>query len=231
MIESTEFFISLLPSFVIRSGFAMICGALVGIERERKGKPAGFRTNTLICFGSCLYMMVSEFILQRLGSGTGDTTRIASQVVTGIGFLGAGTIIQSRGTITGLTSAATIWVVAAIGLFMGAGFVLLGTLCTLLVLIALIVLGKVEPILLGRCHFVECTILFSEHGGQTRAELSSVLAENDINIADLDLSKVDDTTSRLQLRYCDRHPAHNRYIPDLLRVPGIIEVSRPKNNI
>jgi putative Mg2+ transporter-C (MgtC) family protein len=230
MVESTQFFLSIFPTFIVRSTFAIICGAFIGIERERKGKPAGFRTNILICLGSCLYMMVSEFILQRTGLNNGDLTRIASQVVTGIGFLGAGTIIQSRGTIMGLTSAATIWVVAAIGLFIGAGFTWIGLLGTLLVLLTLVVLGKIEPKLLGKCHFVECNILFNDQGGRTRTELAVILAENDINISDLDFTKIDESTSKLKLTFCDKHPSHNRYITELWRVPGIVEVSKPKNH-
>ncbi|MBI1803128.1 MAG: MgtC/SapB family protein [Ignavibacteriae bacterium] len=230
MTESKELFFSILPIFIIRSGFAILCGALIGIERERKGKPAGFRTNTLICLGSCLYMLVSEFIFQRVGTGSGDLTRIASQVVTGIGFLGAGTIIQSRGTITGLTSAATIWVVAGIGLFIGAGFPWLGLLCTILVFFSLVVLAKIEPKLLGKCHFVECEILFSDDGGRTRAELASTLAEHDIDISALDFSKVDNGKSRLKLSFCDKHPSHGRYIAELWRVSGIVEVTKAKSN-
>ena len=230
MVESPQFFLSIFPTLIVRSTFAIICGALIGIERERKGKPAGFRTNILICLGSCLYMMVSEFFLQRSGLGSGDLTRIASQVVTGIGFLGAGTIIQSRGTITGLTSAATIWVGAAIGLFIGAGLAWIGLICTFLVLLSLVVLGKIEPKLLGKCHFVDCNIIFDDQAGRTRTELAAVLAENDISFTDLDFTKVDETTSRLKLTFCDKHPSHSRYITELWRLPGIIEVSRLKNH-
>jgi hypothetical protein len=97
---------------------AIIAGGAVGFERELRGKPAGLRTNILICLGSALLMDLSVRIADDYN---GDPGRIAAQVVTGIGFLGAGTILHTRGTITGLTSAATIWVVAAIGLTAGAG--------------------------------------------------------------------------------------------------------------
>jgi len=98
---------------------AILAGGGIGLERELRGKPAGLRTNILICVGSALLMDLSIGVV----AGTdGDPGRIAAQVVTGIGFLGAGTILHTRGTITGLTSAATIWVVAAIGLTAGAGF-------------------------------------------------------------------------------------------------------------
>ena len=110
----------LLP-FLVRCGAAALCGAMVGLERELRNKPAGFRTNILICVGAAMYMTVGP--ADRRGRHpTADPTRIAAQVVTGIGFLGAGCVIQSGGRVTGLTSAATIWVVAAIGIVAGAGF-------------------------------------------------------------------------------------------------------------
>jgi len=223
--ESLHLFVSILDTFLIRGGFAILCGAIVGIERERRGKPAGFRTNTLICFGSALYMMVAEFIMLQAGAEQIDPTRIAAQVVTGIGFIGAGTIIQSRGTITGLTSAATIWVVAGIGLVIGAGFPWLGLLCTLLVLATLVVLGRIEPRLLGKCHFVDSTIIFVDDGGRTRAELAGIFSEHDINFAKLETVKIDHKTSRLNFSYCDKHPSHHRFLSELWRVAGIIEIT------
>lgn len=224
--ESKEVFFSVLPVFLIRSGFAVLCGAIIGIERERKGKPAGFRTNTLICFGSSLYMLVSEFVLQRMGVGQVDPTRIAAQVVTGIGFLGAGTIIQSRGTITGLTSAATIWVAAGIGLVVGAGYPWLGLLAAVLTIGTLVVLGKIEPKLLGKCHFVGCDIVFLDDGGRARAEITSMLAEHDVDLSKIKTSSVGHNSSKLRIRFCDKHPTHHRFLAELWRTPGILEIQR-----
>ena len=133
----------LLP-FLIRCGAAALCGALIGIERELKNKPAGFRTNLLICVGSAVYMCVG-LLLTNVGDQPGaDPTRIAAQVVTGIGFLGAGAIIQDGGRVTGLTTAATIWVVAGIGLVAGAGFPILAITSAAIVLMTLTVLGALE---------------------------------------------------------------------------------------
>src|SRR3712207_3170052 len=94
---------------------AIFCGGLIGLERELKGKPAGIKTNMLICLGATIYTCISVLISSS-HSATGhygDPARVAAQIVSGIGFLGGGSIIQSRGTIQGLTTAATIWVVAA----------------------------------------------------------------------------------------------------------------------
>ena len=224
--ESFQFFSSSLVTFLVRGGFAILCGAIIGIERERKGKPAGFRTNILICFGSTLYMLMPELLLAKLGIANTDPTRVASQVVTGIGFLGAGTIIQARGTITGMTSAATIWVVAGIGLLIGAGFPLLGLLCTFLVLLTLVGLAKIEPKLLGKCNFVSSDFVFADDGGRARSEIASILAEHDVDISNFEIVKMDHNTSKLILRYCDKHPSHHRFLSELWQTPGIIEVTR-----
>jgi putative Mg2+ transporter-C (MgtC) family protein len=135
---------SILLPFLIRCGIAAVCGGVVGLERELKHKPAGFRTNILICVGSALYMAIGLLLMPQSRAGDVDPTRIAAQVVTGIGFLGAGCIIQQRGRITGLTTAATIWVVAGIGMVAGAGFPILAVISALLVLTTLTVLGAVE---------------------------------------------------------------------------------------
>jgi putative Mg2+ transporter-C (MgtC) family protein len=124
---------------------AVLAGGAIGFERQVAGKPAGLRTNILICVGSALIMDLSINIGTIWGSGpVGDPGRIAAQVVTGIGFIGAGTIMKDGGTITGLTSAATIWVVAAIGLTAGAGLYVEALGATLTVMVVLAGLGRLE---------------------------------------------------------------------------------------
>ena len=132
-------------------GLATLLGGAIGLEREFGGKPAGLRTNILICIGSVLYTHLSLAMLgaaSRTGvipAGT-DTTRVAAQIVTGVGFIGAGTILHARGAVVGLTSAATIWVVAAIGVALGAGYYLEGLVTTLAVLVVLSGLGRAEKL-------------------------------------------------------------------------------------
>jgi putative Mg2+ transporter-C (MgtC) family protein len=101
-----------------RLALATLLGGAIGLEREMSGKPAGLRTNILICLGSVLFTQLSTAI----EGPNADPTRVAAQIVTGVGFIGAGTILHARGAVVGLTSAATIWVVAAIGAALGAGF-------------------------------------------------------------------------------------------------------------
>lgn len=121
---------------------AVLYGGAVGLERELQGKPAGLRTNILICIGATLFTRLSVTMVE--GAAAGDPSRIAAQVVTGVGFLGAGTILHARGNISGLTSAATIWVVAAIGVALGAGATLEATGVTILLLVVLGGLGRLE---------------------------------------------------------------------------------------
>src|SRR5690242_8660028 len=102
---------------LLQLGLATVCGGWIGLERELSGKPAGLRTNILICVGATLFTSLSV----ALSLGRGDPARIAAQILPGVGFIGAGTILHTRGSVSGLTSAATIWVVAAIGMALGGG--------------------------------------------------------------------------------------------------------------
>jgi putative Mg2+ transporter-C (MgtC) family protein len=124
---------------------ATILGGAIGWEREQSGKPAGLRTNMLICLGATLLTDLSIRV-SAWAPGSADPGRIAAQIVSGMGFLGAGTIIQARGHVTGLTTAATLWIVAAIGMAIGFGALIEATGTTLLVLVVLIPLRGVEAV-------------------------------------------------------------------------------------
>jgi len=121
---------------------AAALGAIVGLEREIRRKPAGLRTNLFICMGSALFTILSGEIARRLGPS--DPTRIVSNLIPGIGFIGAGAIIRERGTVVGLTTAATIFVVASVGMAVGAGLWMTAIFTTLVILGALVVLGWAE---------------------------------------------------------------------------------------
>jgi putative Mg2+ transporter-C (MgtC) family protein len=119
---------------------AVIFGAAIGAEREISGKAAGLRTNVLICLGAAVFTIISKQMAA--GTAEGSVTRIAAQIVTGVGFLGAGAIIQDQGGVHGLTTAATIWLVASIGTACGAHLYHLAAIATVAALIVLAVLGK-----------------------------------------------------------------------------------------
>lgn len=128
---------------------AALLGGLLGAERELSGKPAGLRTNVLICLGSALLTELSVAVARAAGVGA-DPGRIAAQIVSGIGFIGAGTILHARGSVIGLTTAATLWVGAAIGMAVGAGALLLATAGTLLAVLTLIGLRALDTTIAQR---------------------------------------------------------------------------------
>lgn len=132
-------------SSVFKLFLSMVLGSMVGWERKRKGQIAGIRTFALISMGATLAMILSIYVPQEyLGLKNGDPGRIAAQVVTGIGFLGAGAIIQMKGSVRGLTTAAGIWIVAAIGMAVGVGMYAVSFVSTALILVVLLLLEQIE---------------------------------------------------------------------------------------
>lgn len=132
-------------SAVTRMVISLILGSCVGIERKSKGQIAGVRTFALISLGATLAMLLSIYVPQEyLGLKNGDPGRIAAQVITGIGFLGAGAIIQMKGSVRGLTTAAGIWMVATIGMAVGVGMYLVSIVATGLILVILVLLERLE---------------------------------------------------------------------------------------
>jgi putative Mg2+ transporter-C (MgtC) family protein len=130
-----------LSSTLFRLLVAAILGGIIGLERELRHKPAGLRTNMFICFGAAMFTVLGD---ELAGSFGGDHTRVAAQIIPGIGFIGAGSILHSRGSVTGLTTAATLFVVASVGMAAGGGLYITAVFATGVILIALAVLGKLE---------------------------------------------------------------------------------------
>ena len=124
----------------LRIVLAVVLGGIIGLERELGDKPAGLRTIILICVGACMFTIVSQIV----GGPDWDSTRIAAQIVSGIGFLGAGAIIRDRQSVIGMTTAATIWAVAAIGMACGFGLWMLAIHGTVVILVALLVFEEIE---------------------------------------------------------------------------------------
>lgn len=127
--------------FIVRMLIAIVCGLAIGVERKSRSKEAGIRTHAIVCLASCLFMILSKYLSAPLFSDItgnnfdGDATRIASQVVTGIGFLGAGIIMYRRDVMHGLTTAAGVWATAAIGMAIGSGFIVTGVCATAMILL------------------------------------------------------------------------------------------------
>ena len=123
----------------LRLALGLGLGAAVGLERERHRQPAGFRTHSLVALGAALFTIVGAY-----GFSDGDPTRVAAQIVAGIGFMGAGTILHYRGQIRGLTTAASLWAVSAVGMASGAGLYVLAILGAALILVVLWILDEIE---------------------------------------------------------------------------------------
>ena len=163
---------------------SMILGAIIGIERRRKGQIAGLRTFALISMGATLAMLISIYIPQvYFGLKNGDPGRIAAQVVSGVGFLGAGAIIQMKGSVRGPTTAAGIWMAACIGLAVGAGMYLISIIATLLIIFILVNIERIEM----RHNFMwESKIIRVKVRGilENMQAVRDIIESNDVHISD-----------------------------------------------
>lgn len=129
-----------LSSTLARLLLAALLGGLIGLERQLRHRPAGLRTNMFICFGSAMFTVLSK----QLAGVESDSARIAAQIIPGIGFIGAGSILHARASVTGLTTAATLFVVAGVGMAAGGGLYLTAIFATVIILISLVLLGRTE---------------------------------------------------------------------------------------
>lgn len=144
-------------------GVAAVCSAIIGFDRERKSRPAGLRTHIIVCVSSTL-VMFTGIILKNMymsSSPNIDPARLAAQILSGIGFLGAGTIIKGKDNVHGLTTAATLWSVACIGIAIGAGLIIEGVVATLVVMLVLRVIAKLEKVILHSRRIYDLMIKFS----------------------------------------------------------------------
>jgi putative Mg2+ transporter-C (MgtC) family protein len=178
----------LLSKWVTRLLLAAVLGGVIGLERALKRRPAGLRTNMFICFGSALFTILSE---ELAGEFMGDHTRIAAQIIPGIGFIGAGSILHAKNGVTGLTTAATLFVVASIGMACGGGLYVQAIFATLLIVLALYMLGIVERRFNLKPLLVNYTILTAKSADDIVAEVNSALEDCDTSMQGMRLSKVD----------------------------------------
>ena len=173
---------------VLRLALACSLGAIIGLERESLARPEGLRTYTLVCMGSALAMIVSmEIYYQFHSSVTADPGRIAAQVISGIGFLGAGSILREGANVTGLTTAAGLWVVACVGLACGAGLYLAAVATTGFILLILVYFFKVEERFSGMREYKHFTVVVLDRPGAI-GKVGTALGEDGIHIKNLTLS-------------------------------------------
>jgi putative Mg2+ transporter-C (MgtC) family protein len=204
---------------LLQLGLATLLGGAIGLERELGGKPAGLRTNILICMGSALYTQLSLALVPH----GADASRVAGQIVTGVGFIGAGTILHARGAVVGLTSAATIWVVAAIGVALGAGHYPEALLSTLMVLIVLQGLGRIEIVVERQSTRSHLTV-HARPDGAPLEELETVVRRTGLQIVELSSRR---ENVDLVIEYDLRGPKrlHDQAMIALLHHPSVRTVS------
>jgi putative Mg2+ transporter-C (MgtC) family protein len=219
---------------ILRLVLGAILGGLIGLEREVHNRPAGLRTHVLVTVGSTLIMLVSMYGFQGLGSGGsgGEPARLAAQVVSGIGFLGAGTIMREGNDVRGLTTAASIWVCGGIGLAIGSGYYIGAFTTTAIVLFTLVSLGFFErQVFKGNYQRIE--LICSERNGLI-GEIGLNLGNLGISIKDIRLSSYD-TNSESDIKISISLKLSGKVAPDLLfeklkEIQGIKEIIWNREN-
>jgi putative Mg2+ transporter-C (MgtC) family protein len=201
----------------------LLLGGLVGYDREQKMKNAGIKTNILICIGATLYTAISMVVQAKFGNSI-DPTRISSQIVSGIGFIGAGAIMHHKGNIVGLTTAATIWVVAAIGVTIGFGYPVIATIFTLTILSVLRLLGPIyqgfESTKNHKYFHIEIMAV-----GDIKNYVKEIVFNTTERIDELHEEIVDKATNKRLLDfYVFIHPKKMRLLSDALR--DIVQVEK-----
>jgi putative Mg2+ transporter-C (MgtC) family protein len=175
-----------LSTTMVRLVVAAILGGTIGLEREWRHRPAGLRTNLFICFGSAMFTVLSS----QLAGNPGESSRIASTIVTGIGFIGAGSVLHSHGSVSGLTTAATIFVTAAVGMAAGGGLYMIAIFATLVILLALVVLGKLEARFEVRTRGFTYEVV-GPSTDEVLRELNRILEDEEIEMEDVHAAAVE----------------------------------------
>jgi putative Mg2+ transporter-C (MgtC) family protein len=168
---------------------AALAGGVIGLEREKHGRPAGLRTHLLVSLGACIMMVVSEAFHLKYAMHDAqsalriDPGRVAAQIVTGIGFLGAGVIIKEGITVRGLTTAASLWLVAGLGMAFGMGLFIPGVLTTVLALLSLVFLKKLEPVI-NKDRYLDIAVTATNRPG-LQDEIETLFLERSMQITDI----------------------------------------------
>ncbi|MCD6080788.1 MAG: hypothetical protein B6D53_03850 [Candidatus Omnitrophica bacterium 4484_49] len=211
-------------SALIRLFLAGIFSGLIGLEREVHGRAAGLRTHILVGCGACLIMLTSLYVHAMYGSSA-DPGRIAAQVVSGIGFLGAGTIIRFRASVRGLTTAASLWAVAGIGLAVGSGLYLPATYTTLLIICVLFLLSEIERRVLRRSLYK--LLVIDTYGDMMQLKkVRDLLSDYNVEIRDMDIKilgpQEDKYRIEMNVRVWDRY--ESEIANEVSRIKGVLSV-------
>jgi len=212
---------------ILKLALACFLGGIIGLERESLNRPAGLRTYTLVCMGSALAMIVSlDMYYQYAHTVNADPGRIAAQVVSGIGFLGAGTIMREGANIRGLTTAAGLWVVACIGLAVGAGMYLPAVVTTGLILFVLVYFVKFEEKYTGMREYKGFLLVVDDRPGQI-GRIGSVLGDMNVLIKNIQLERLEDEGLEVELLLqLPSNVTPDQVAEALRQAPGCREVER-----
>lgn len=193
-------------STVFKFLISLLAGGLVGLNREKHKQPAGFRTHILICMGSTLLMVVSIYIPQTyFNFQNGDPGRIAAQVVTGIGFLGAGAIIRLGTNVRGLTTAASIWLISAIGLAIGAGLYMISLVMVVFALFTLIILEYAERRVMPQLSIKTITLEFNHHNFP-EAQILEIFKQQKIHLNECNITVLSNGSNHTEVKMVVKVP-------------------------
>lgn len=215
-----------LAALVIKLLLAVILGGSIGLERGRKRRPAGFRTHILVCMGATLAMCISRYCIETLGI-TVDVSRLGAQVINGIGFLGAGTIIVTRRQeVKGLTTAAGLWACACMGLAVGAGFFECAIIAFAAIILSTTLLDKIEKMITSRSRNMNINVMVTETA--IIASVHEVLRSMNIRIYDSEITNVRELANEspnvvIETQLSRRRP-HVEIIAALAAIDGVISV-------
>ncbi|MCX8129089.1 MAG: MgtC/SapB family protein [Clostridia bacterium] len=221
-IEPLSFHLNLIFKLVL----SCVLGGIIGYEREHTNRPAGFRTHILVCVGSALVMVTSEYIFRSYHNQTNiDPARLGAQVISGIGFLGAGTIIREGFSVKGLTTAASLWAVSCVGIAAGIGFYEGAVIATVLIYITLIMLKKMEDSFSKNSAYRAIHIQSMDKPGQIAA-ISSIFDKNGIPVKRIEFIN-EENEKNLSIKILAKIPSKlgsKNVISDLHSVEGIYKV-------
>ncbi len=222
----------------LRIVFAVVASGLIGYEREMKDRPAGFRTHILVCVGATIVaLMQVEMIEQTIAlieedpllanALKADIGRVVAQVVTGVGFLGAGTIMVHKGSVKGLTTATTIWVVACLGLAIGLGYYTISIAATIAILFVIVVLKRIEDAAKRRKYQVSLEVRYEETGEEILGKIIAKAKKSGGRIRDISISKEGKKTSVCKLDiYLVGFTTVDNVISKLGSVEQVISITR-----
>ncbi len=216
--ETLDHLLIIGPEFALKFLVASLCGGAIGMERETTGKPAGLRTSIVVCLGSMLFTQMSAAIGQASG---GDGGRIAAQIVSGIGFLGAGVILhERRGGVKGVTTAAMIWLIAALGMMIGGGYLITAMAVTAATVLMLLTLRRLE-IRVRRQHARRASFIIRDDPN-SRQYVAALIGSYDDNIEDFMIAGGEEGHVRVSFTFIGASSERRELMQGLYRLPGLV---------